>query len=277
VELPVPEVGDLVRVIKGGRWGAQEGHITSKDKFGMLTVDLEYDYDAPIFDPRYLEVIEKAKPLPVRIEGQPIKPEAIKRGDKISVVITVDNEIKKTTILEAVVDKIVPKGFNGQHFAFQTRTGSTIHNTEYLSSAVISLVADIDKDLDFAALAEIKTGEIIGFPDEEGGPEINIAIKKEYADQWHLILGEKSAKSGTTVGLVNLLKKKNVTFSIIRSTPSPLEFPVGTNVKVLAGWSDTLSRGDFRVVIEGIKESTIKSRGISASTHLVPNIWLKKG
>lgn len=274
-ELPVPEVGDLVRVTKTGRWGAQEGHVTSKDQFGMLTVDLEYEYDAPIFEPRYLEIIEKVKPLPVRIEGQPIKPEAIKRGDKISVVSTEDNEIKKTTILEAVVDKIVPKGFNGQHFAFQTRTGATIHNTEYVSSAVISLVADIDKDLEFAALSKIKPNEIIGFPDEEGGVEVNIAVRQER--DWSVLLGAKKSKNMETAGLVAILKKKNVTFSIIRSTPDEQEFPVGTDVKILSGWSEHLSHGNYRVVIAGDTESTLKSRGISASTHLVPNIWLKKG
>lgn len=276
---PKPEVGDLVRVLHSGRWQAHEGNITKTLANGKLFVDLEHEWNAPEFDPLFLEVIEKVKPKPARIEGQPIKPEAIKRGDKISVVSTEDNEIKRTTILEAVVDKIIQKGFYGQHFEFQTRTGSKIYNNEVTNSAVISLVADIDKDLDFAALAEIKTGEIIGFPDEEGGPEINIAIKKEYADQWHLILGEKSAKSGTTVGLVNLLKKKNVTFSIIRSIPSEPEFPFakGQNVKVQRGYSNGIfDGGDYRVIIPGKEKSTIKSRGISAATYEVPNDVLIK-
>lgn len=273
--LPVPEVGDLVRVTKTGRWTAQEGHITDKDKFGMLTVDLEHEYDAPIFEARYLEVIEKVKPKPARIEGQPIKPEAIKRGDKISVVSTdASGEIEKTTILAATVDKIVKKGFNGQHFSFQTRTGSTIHTTEYLSTAVISLVSDIDKDVDFHALSLIKPNEIIGFPDEEGGIEINIAVRQER--DWSVMLGAKKSKNMETAGLVAILKKKNVTFSIIRSTPDPLEFPVGTNVKVKGGNPLGL-HGDYRVIVAREDVTTIKSRGISATTHTIDNKWLTKG
>lgn len=278
--LPVPEVGDLVRVKATGRWQAHEGHVSGIDKkAGLVFVDLDYDWEKPAFHDYQLEVIEKVKPLPVRIEGKPIKPEDIKRGDKISVVSVEENEIKRTTILEATVDKIIKKGFYGQHFEFQTRSGKKIYNNELGDESVISLVADIDKDLDFEALSEIKPHEIIGFPDEDGGLEVNIAVKKEYSDQWTVILGEKSAKSMTTVGLVTVLKKKNVTFSVIRSAKpeSEFEFPVGTNVKVSPNYSTSLSQGDYRVVIAGPDQSTIKSRGISAATHSVPNRWLTKG
>lgn len=275
--LPKPEVGDLVKVLSSGRWQAQEGHISEIIGDRIFIDDLEHDWNRPEFRSLFIEIIEKVKPLPVRIEGKPIKPEAIKRGDKISIVSVEDSsEVKKTTILEATVDKIVKKGFNGQHFEFQTRTGFKIHNTEYLSTAVISLVSDIDKDVDFHALSLIKPNEIIGFPDEEGGIEINIAVKLD-SGYWSVMLGAKKSKNMETAGLVAILKKKNVTFSIIRTTPDPLEFPVGTNVKVLPGYSASLSQGDYRVITAGGTESVIKSCGISAATHNVPNRWLKKG
>lgn len=277
--LPKPEVGDLVRVLHSGRWQAQEGNITKTLTNGKLFVDLEHEWNVPEFDPLFLEVIEKVKPLPVRIEGKPIKPEDIKRGDKISVVLTVDGEIKTTTITEAVVDKIVKKGFYGADFEFQTRTGKKIHSTYSDSVSVINLVSDIDKDVDFHALSLIKPNEIIGFPDEEGGLEVNIAVKKEYADSWTILLGEKTAKNATTVGLVNILKKKNVTFSIIRPIPSEPEFPFakGQNVKVQRGYSRGIfDGGDYRVIIPGKEKSTIKSRGISAATYEVPNDVLIK-
>ncbi len=274
--LLTPEVGDLVRIKASGRWQAHEGHIVSEN-IATFSVDFGYDEKAA-FGATALEVIEKVKPKPVRIEGKPIKPEDIKRGDRISVVSVDDSsEIKKTTILEATVDKVVPKGFNGQHVEFQTRTGSTIHTTVYQSTAVVSLVADIDKDLDFAALSEIKPNEIIGFPDEEGGIEINIAVKLDLPNYWSVMLGAKKSKSMETAGLVAILKKKNVTFSMIRSAPVvELPFPIGTNVKVNSGFSTSLSQGDYRVVIAGDTNSTVKSRGISAATHSVPNRWLIK-
>lgn len=275
--IPEPEVGDLVKVKAYGKWQGHEGHIIS-DNAATFSVDFGYDEKAA-FGATALEVIEKVKPLPekpVRIEGKPIKPKDVKRGDKISVVSVEDNEIKRTTILEATVDKIITKGFYGQHREFQTRTGKKIFNNEYLNESVISLVADIDKDVDFSALSEIKPNEIIAFPDVDGGPEVNIAVKKEYADQWHLLLGEKSAKSGTTVGLVTLLKKKGVTFSVIRKMPNPLEFPVGTHVRVSQDYTINLWQGHYKVVIEHPSHSVIKSRGISATTYTVPNEYLRK-
>lgn len=272
--LPVPEVGDLVRITKQGRWQAQEGHVTSREG-NYLFVDVDYDWERPEFLESQLVVIEKLPAKPVRIEGKPIKPEDIKRGDKISVVSVVENEIKRTTILEAVVDKIIPKGFYGKSLEFQTRTGSKIHSTEVDTTSVISLVADIDKDLDFASLSKIKPNEIIGFPDDEGGIEINIAVRQER--DWSVLLGAKKSKNMETAGLVAILKKKNVTFSVLRSAPVvELPFPIGTNVKVNSGFSTSLSQGDYRVVIAGDTNSTIKSRGISAATHSVPNRWLIK-
>lgn len=273
-----PEVGDLVRVTHTGRWQAHEGNVTSIDEeTGLIFVDLDYDWERPKFQPEYLEIIEKIKPKVVRIEGKPIKPEAIKRGDKISIVTVVENEIKRTTILEATVDKIITKGFYGKSLEFQTRTGAKIHSTMDAPDVVISLVADIDKDTEYAALSKIKPNEIIGFPDVEGGTEVNIAVKKEYGAQWTVLLGEKSAKNMETAGLVAVLKKKGVTFSVIRKTPNPLDFPNGTNVKVLSTYPINLSGGDYRVVIEHPSHSVIKSRGISATTYTVPNEYLRKG
>ncbi len=270
------EVGDLVRVLHTGRWQAHEGHVASIDsETGLVFVDLDYDGERPKFQPEYLEIIEKVKPLPVRIEGQSIKPEDIKRGDRISVVNVEDNEVKRTTILEATVDKIIPKGFYGKSIEFQARTGAKIHSTLDAPDVVISLVADIDKDTDFAALSKIKPNEIIGFPDEDGGVETNIAVRID-EKYWSVLLGAKKSKAMETAGLVAVLKKKNVTFSIIRNTPEPLDFPNGTNVKVNSGFSTSLSQGDYRVVIAGDTNSTIKSRGISAATHSVPNRWLIK-
>jgi hypothetical protein len=275
--LPIPEVGDLVRITKTGRWQAHEGHITGRDG-NYLFVDVDYDWERPEFLEEQLEVIEKVKPKPVRIEGQPIKPEAIKRGDRISVVSVDDSsEIKKTTILEATVDKVIPKGFNGQHIEFQTRTGSTIHTTVYGSTAVISLVADIDKDVDFHALSLIKPNEIIGFPDEEGGIEINIAVKLDLDNYWSVMLGAKKSKNMETAGLVAILKKKNVTFSVIRAVPTEpeFEFPKGTHVKVSSRAGLSLT-GDYKVLTPSKEFSVIKSRGISASTHTVANTYLIK-
>lgn len=273
--LPVPEVGDLVRITKTGRFQAQEGHVTGREG-NYLFVDVDYDWERPEFLESQLVVIEKVKPKPVRIEGNPIKPEHIKRGDKISVVNVEENEIKRTTILEATVDRVIPKGFhNGLTFEFQTRTGSKIYSNVVPNNAVISLVADIDKDLDFAALSEIKPNEIIGFPDEEGGIEVNIAVRQERV--WSVMMGAKRSKNMETAGLVAILKKKNVTFSVIRSALTvELPFPVGTHVKVNSGFSTSLSQGDYKVVIAGDTNSTIKSRGISAATHSVPNRWLIK-
>lgn len=274
--LPVPEVGDLVRITKTGRYQAQEGHVTSREG-NYLVVDVEHEWERPEFLESQLVVIEKLPIKPVRIEGKPIKPEAVKRGDKISVVNVEENEIKRTTILEATVDKVIPKGFYGKSLEFQTRTGAKIYSNEVPNSAVISLVADIDNDVDFHALSLIKPNEIIGFPDEEGGIEINIAVKLDTSNYWSVMLGAKKSKNMETAGLVAILKKKNVTFSVIRSAPTvELPFPVGTHVKVNSGFSTSLSQGDYKVVIAGDTNSTIKSRGISAATHSVPNRWLIK-
>jgi hypothetical protein len=272
--LPVPEVGDLVRVTKFGRWQAQEGHITSVDS-NRFYVDLEYDWNRPEFKAEDLEVVEKIKPKPVRIEGKPIKPEDVRRGDTISVVTTEDKDVKRTIIIEATVDKIVPKS-SGSVLHFQTRSGAHIHTADNFNKAVISLVKSIESDLDFQNLSKHKTGDIIGFANEEGEPETNIAVKQD-GDMWS-VLEDTKYKNVATVGLVNILKKKNVTFSVIReaSDTPVLPFPVGTNVKVSKAYSESLSKGDYRVVIAGDTISSLKSRGISAATHSVPNRWLTK-
>lgn len=274
--LPTVGIGDLVRINTiAGRWAAQEGHVIKVGPNVGVTVDLGYD-ETPTFHESDLEIIEKLPVKPVRIEGQPIKPTAIKRGDKISVVSTEENEIKRTIILEAVVDKIVLKSF-GSVIQFQTRSGAHIHTSDSQSKAVISLVKDIDKDIEYQSLAKAMLGDIIAFADEAGGVETNIAVKQG-DDFWSLILGSKKAKTVETVGLVNILNKYNVTYSPVRTgaKEAPLPFPVGTNVKVSSGFSSSMSKRDYRVVIAGPEHSTVKSRGVSAATHLVPNRWLIK-
>lgn len=270
--LLTPEVGDLVRIKASGRWQAHEGHIVSEN-IGTLTVDFGYDEKAA-FGATALEVIEKVKPKPVRIEGKPIQPDAIKRGDTISVVTIEDLEVKKTLILEATVDKIVPKS-GGEVLHFQTRGGAHIFTADKHIKSAISLVKSIDNDVDFQTLSQAKIGDVISFADNDGEAETNLAVKRE-EDLWS-VMEESKTRNVATVGLVNILKKRNVGYTVVRTVPvKGLPFPIGTNVKVNSGFSTSLSQGDYRVVIAGDTNSTIKSRGISAATHSVPNRWLIK-
>jgi hypothetical protein len=273
--LPTPEVGDLVRIKASGRWQAHEGHVTKELDNGNLVVDVESDWNLPEFEKNQLEVIEKVKPkpVPVRVEGQPIKPEAIKRGDTISVVTVEDNEIKRTTIVEAIVDKIVPKS-GGTVLHFQTRGGAHILTAGQHLKGVVSLVKSIDNDEDFQTLSQAKIGDVLSFADSAGEAETNLAVKRE-EDLWS-VLEETKSRNVATVGLVNILKKRNVGYTVVRSAPvKEMPFPVGTNVRVKQGYSTSLS-GDYRVIIAGDDQSTIKSRGISAMTHSVPSSWLVK-
>lgn len=270
-EVLEPAVGDLVKVKAYGRLQAHEGHIVSEN-VGTFTVD--FGDEKAAFGSTALEVIEKL-PTPRRIEGKEIQPELVKRGDTISVVIIEDKtEVKRTSISEGTVDKIIKKNL-GSSLEFQTRSGACIHTTNRTDNAVISLVKSIDNNAEYISLSGAKTGEIIGFADEEGGPEVNLAIKQ--IDQyWTVVLGNKS-KSVETVGLVNILAKKGVTFSVVRKAEPEFEFPKGTHVKVSRAFSDSLSLGDWKVIIEDKENSTIKSRGISANTFVVPNRYLSKG
>lgn len=269
--LPELEVGDLVRVKAYGQWQAQEGHIVSEN-LATFSVDFGYDEKAA-FGASALELVEKVSPKPFRREGQPIKRQDIKRGDVISVVTVEDKDVKRTVIVEATVDKIIKKDL-GNVVEFQTRSGGHIHFARHNDEAVISLVKSIDNNAEYIALSEARIGDIVAFPDEEGGPETNLAVK-HVDDYWTVVLGTKS-KNVQTVGLVNILAKKGVTFSVVRKAEPEFEFPKGTHVKVSRGFSDSLANGDWKVIIEGKEESTIKSRGISANTFKVPNRYLSK-
>lgn len=277
VAVTVPNVGDLVKIKASGRWQAKEGNVSSIDTKGNVFVDLGDDWDTPHFKPEQLEVIESF-PAPVdrkrRVEGAPIQPEAVKRGDVISIVTVEDGDIKKTSIIEATVGQVIEKNFYVHKFL--TAKGNVIFETNNTQGYTISLVKAIDNDVEYQQLSETKMGEVIGFPDEDGGVETNIAIK-QIEDFWSVVLGTKKAKTMDTSGLVTLLRKKNVTFSVIRKAPEEFEFPKGTRVKVFRSYSESMAQLEWKVIIEGEEKSVIKSTGISASTYTVPNRYLTKG
>lgn len=212
----LPEVGDLVRVLASGRWQAQEGHVEAIDKNGFVVVDLEHDYDRPVFDPLKIEIIERLPAKPFRVSGQPIDAKDVKIGDKISVT-THDNQssdVKRVTTLIATVGKIVPRGFNGQTLTFQTTGGSEFFS-ESISKREIILLESIEEDAIYKALSALGPGSVIVFANKPGEAETDMAIKQYFEDLWHLVDGSKDRKP-RTVGLVNIIKKKGVPFSVIR-------------------------------------------------------------
>jgi hypothetical protein len=215
-KVPRPEVGDLVRVTGSGRWQAQEGNVIGvDDETGLVSVDLEHDWEKPVFAPESLDIIEKVPPLPKREVGQPVKAKDVRVGDKVSVK-TIDDrcDILRETSLTATVGKIVTRGVGNKVITFQTSSGTEFYSDEGLPKEIV-LLEGIESDLFYRALSALGPGSVIVFASKPGEPETNMAIKQHFEDVWHVVDGSKDRKP-RTVGLVNILRKKGVPFSVLR-------------------------------------------------------------
>lgn len=208
---PVPQLDDRVKILKSGKWQAQEGSVVTANE-SVVQVDL--DYEVVSFDHNDVEVIESFGPRK-RVEGRSIEFKDVVVGDTIETETdTVDNGVQTTTIRKGVVGQIDPG-----HTILKTRGGSYLHgfgNTgKDTQSYRIKLVKAVESDKVLMALKNLPRESIITFRMGTKN-DMNVAVHLG-GEAWN-VMSNASTKSTNVINVRETIRvAANDTYVLVQN------------------------------------------------------------
>jgi hypothetical protein len=208
-KLKHPAKGDRVRIqMKGLKWDQHEGTVQSVFGQSVRVLLDANDSDPANFHLREVEVFD---PAPVRVEGEQIAYEDVKKGDLIETLSFQDKSgVKHKTYTEGVVDAI-----SLQNNQLRSRQGVVIYDATKHTG--IKLIKSADNDETLTALKDFPVGAILSY--YEGGAASNyllrVAVKRSESHWGHL--AGTSGQMLTTETLRAYLKDAADSYTILDS------------------------------------------------------------
>lgn len=183
-----PGIGDLVTILRSGRWEAHEGHvtlITGPEDNRMYSVDLGDDVIG--FSGYELEIIERIPPLRelrvVRIEGQEIHHSHVEPGDEVRV------EIVRSTLGMKITETIEGTFRNRNYYGTLFSEGSGVLmnalDLKVADSVTVTLIKKAEDQIT-VQLRELKEGSVVTWNGGDNFRTMRVALKIG-ADSWNVM------------------------------------------------------------------------------------------
>jgi hypothetical protein len=192
VKIDPPTVDDLVEVLASGRYEAQQGHvlrINNHDPEDLVYI-VDLDDEQVGFSAVDLNVLERIPTPSVREEGEEIKPQALQKGDEISVVITA-KPVKGVSTVTTNIGVFDHKNSYGTLFTSNYGVLMNSHEAKVSESTVITLLKKAEDPV-LVNLRKLPVGSVITWVK---GKERRFISAKREDDEWSTMSYTKNGSS----------------------------------------------------------------------------------